>query len=208
MKDNPPIASLIQRRRAGRGPVLILLMLYVVTLGAFSLLYLRLAEAFESRPRFIICTDPGTQIISHEQGFMEAKTLHVAQAELAMQTLFNRGPKGLDNDARAKRLFGKAAYQKLRDISEAQAPEFDAKNLHQKVEIASVELVRLQNRSVKVAVYGQLIRTGHFAGQPFNEALAVKASLLFVHNPSILENGRYPTVATEFEIETEPIPAQ
>ena len=208
MKDESAIDGFLQRKSAGNSLTLIFAMLLLICVGIFAYLHIRTLETFEARPRFIVLPDPTTMVIAQEKSFPEAKALHIAQAELAAQTLFNRGPKGLDSQTRAERLFGKAAHQKIEEIIEAQAPEFDAKNLHQKIEIASVNLVKLQDRSVRATVYGQLIRTGHFDGQPINEASDVKLSLLLVRNPSVLDNGRFPSVVTKFDIETQPISAR
>lgn len=207
MKD-PAIDGFLQRRKAGRGWIIFFTALYFLTLVAFTVLSIRLAHAFEMRPRFVIIDQTGTLVVSQEQDFESAKALHVSQAELAVQTMFGRNPGGLDSEERLKRLFDRPSFEKFRQIVQAQTPEFEAKNLHQKAEIAETKILKLQDRSVRVAVYGQLIRTGYFDGQPFSEALAMKVTLLFTHNPSFIQSGRFPTVVRDFDIHTEPVPAQ
>lgn len=203
--NDPAIDGFVRRQKAGRNQTIFFSALYVLTLVTFSILHIRLARTFEMRPRFVILPDPTTLLVSREKGFMEAKTLHVAQAELAVQTMFNRNPGGLDSEARARRLFDTPSFNKLMETVKAQDPEFEAKGLSQKIEISGVKILKLQERALRVAVYGQLIRTGHFEGSPYSEALAVKVDLVFSHNPSLLENGMYPTIVRSFDIHTEPI---
>ena len=120
----------------------------------------------------------------------------------AMEALFNRAPKGPDNPERLKRLFGKEAYQKATQLLKQQDPEFREKQLHQKVEVGAIQVLKIRDHSVLTGAEGQIIRTGFFRGKPVTEVLDVKAQFKFVLNPDMTKNGRYPTVAIVFDIET------
>lgn len=177
--------------------------LYLVTLTVFAWLHFNMATALEARTRVII-VNKDTVLVSEELDLMDAKELHITQAERTVQALFNRHPGGFDSESELKRLLNVPCYEKARDMLEIQTPEFEAKSLHQKVEIAETGIVRMQGRSIGALVRGQLIRFGQFDGRPLVESLDLEISMTFTHNPSLLEHGRYPTMVTEFEVTTQP----
>jgi len=97
----------------------------------------------------------------------------------------------------AKRAFDKANAQKL-----TEEIEFKAKQLHQKVEIARIDILQTREDFVLTQVSGQLIRNGIFQDKAFSEAAPFKLSLKFIRNPNMVLNGRFLTVVTDFKYET------
>jgi hypothetical protein len=91
------------------------------------------------------------------------------------------------------------------ELFRADAEEFRAKEIHQKVELAEINLVQVKDESVHATFVGQLIRSGIFGGKPIVEVLSVKGRLSFVRNPNMIANGAFPTVVRDFEVETQPI---
>ena len=155
-----------------------------------------------SRERQFVVMDSNTYYLPKSVDFQSAEQVHLAQLTLAMESVFNRNPGGEDNPDRLVRLFDREAHRKAKSLISEEAAEFDAKEIHQKVEIGSAEILETREETVLASASGQLIRTGNFDGTTFTEVLAVTARFRFEHNKDILTNGGFPTVVTHFEIET------
>jgi len=205
--NDAAIDGLMQRRRSGRKGLIFSVVLHLVTMTVFLVAHFRIAAAFEAKLRFATLVDSDTLVVFHEKDFEEAKTLHIWQAKQAVQAMFNRGPKGLDNEELLKRFFNTSCFKEFQGMVKAENPEFEAKQIHQKVEVADIKILKLLDGTVRVAVYGQLIRIGHFSGQVFSEALTLEVTLLQTENPAYIQKGRFPTTVTEFDVKTQPIPS-
>lgn len=182
----------------------LLLTVIVATTGIHAASYWRLAARIGAKPQ-ILLMDASTYYLPKSLDFEEAKELHVSQANLVMESLMNRAAEGLDNPERLKRICEKSAYREAIALIQQDADAFQAKKMHQKVEIRAVQILQAEDDTILVAVDAQLIRVGVFGDAPFQEALAVKARLQFVRNPSVVQNGSFPTLLRSFKIETAPI---
>lgn len=98
-------------------------------------------------------------------------------------------------------MFRKEALEKAQEHRTREAVEFRAKQLHQKPEIAKIDILATRENEVLVAVYGQVIRTGIFQEKVFNEAFNFKLSLRFIRNPNMATNGRFSTAVGDFKYE-------
>ncbi|MCB1095334.1 MAG: hypothetical protein KDN22_07110 [Verrucomicrobiae bacterium] len=195
-----PVDILVNRDRQSR----FWFVLFLVATAVFIWQINRLTEGLNRGMRFVIMSDD-SYYLPKSVDFQSAKEVHAAQVTLAMETLFDRNPKGLDNPQRLKRLFDKASGAKAQSQAGDESAEFVAKSIHQKVETGSIQLLQINEDSVLASAEGQLIRTGIFDGDPFTEALAVEARFTFARNPDMLTNGGFPTVVTAFDISTSPV---
>ena len=178
--------------------------LFLITIIGFTAERWHLGASLMAETKIIVM-DQDTYYLPKALDFVDAKDLHVSQAVLAVESLFGRHPGGLDHPERTKRLFNKSAYEEVIDLIDEERERFEAMEIHQKVEVASVRLVEAKDRSVVMAVEGQLIRSGIFGGRPLIETLLFKAHLTFVRNPNMVANGGYPTVVEAFETQTKPV---
>src|SRR5437773_9661634 len=156
---------------------------------------------FKQRERVVIIDPAHTYYISPLLQFSEAKDLHAQQAELATVTFLERNPKDFDHPELLRQMFLKSALEKAREHRTREAVEFRAKQLHQKPEIARINILATRENEVLVAVSGQVIRTGIFQEKVFNEAFNFKLSLRFIRNPNMAANGRFPTAVGDFKYE-------
>jgi hypothetical protein len=161
----------------------------------------RLIEHFKQRERVVIIDPSQTYYISPLLQFQEAKDLHVQQAELAAVTFLERNPKDFDHADLLRQMFLKPALQKAQDYHTREAVEFRAKQLHQKPEIARIDILATRENEVLATVSGQVIRTGIFQEKAFNEAFNFKLSLRLIRNPNMAANGRFPTAVGDFKYE-------
>jgi hypothetical protein len=161
-----------------------------------------LVKALRIRP-FIVASSPSGYHIPLVEEYQESKRLHVQQAELALQTLLNRGMSGVDSPDRLQAMFTQQGYSEAAEYLSQEGAEFMGKELSQKVEIARVEFLRTRNERIIVRARGQLKRLGKFKGMPFSEVLNFHAELEFVFNRDLLVNKKYPTLVHQLKIQTE-----
>jgi hypothetical protein len=160
-----------------------------------------LVNSFKQRERVVIIDPAGTYYLSPLLQFQEAKELHAQQAELAAMAFLERNPKDFDHPDLLRQMFLKAALGKAQDQRDREAPEFLSKQLHQKVEIARIEILDTRENEVLVHVTGQVIRGGIFQEKAFTEAFPFSLRLKMLRNPNMAANGRFPTAVADFRYE-------
>ena len=160
-----------------------------------------LISQFKQRERVVIIDPAQTYYISPLLQFQEAKDLHVQQATLAATALLERNPKDFDHADLLKQMFLKSGLQKAQDQRTREAVEFRSKQLHQKPEIARVDILATRENEVLATVSGQVIRSGIFQEKVFTEVFNFKLSLRLIRNPNMAVNGRFPTAVADFEYE-------
>ena len=176
----------------------------VITVFVNAAVSWQLAGYSQSRAQIVVM-DESAYYLPKSLDFADAKELHLAQIGLAMESLFDRGPGGIDHPERLKRLCERSAYRDAQELLKKDEAVFSSKSLHQKVEVKSVKLLGNENNSVLAVVEGQLLRTGDFNGSDFSEAMNVKARLLFIRNPAIVANGAFPTILRTIQVEISPV---
>ena len=176
-------------------------LLFLASLVMFGLERWNLVNSLKAKPPFAVI-DQDTVYLPKIRDFEEAKDVHIAQGELVAHSLLNRHPTDWDSPKRLRRLLDRKAFEKAQRHKNGEDQEFDSKSLHQKSEIASVDVLTMKGRMAKVVVRGQLIRIGEFQGQEFSEVLAFELRLTFVHNPAMRGNGGFHTIVQDFTLET------
>ena len=171
----------------------------VTVLAAFD--RYRLIQHFKEREHVVIIDPARTFYVSPLLQFQEAKELHVQQAELAAATFHNRNPRDFDHPELLKQIFLSPAFAKAQDSRSHEAQEFRSKQLHQKTEIAKIDILNTRENEVLANVSGQVIRTGIFQEKTFAEAFGFKLTLRMLRNPNMAANGRFPTAVAEFKYE-------
>jgi hypothetical protein len=156
---------------------------------------------FKQRERVVIIDPAGTYYLSPLLQFSEARDLHIQQAELATMAFLERNPRDFDNADLLKLLFLKSALGKAQNERLQEAVEFRAKQLHQKAEIARIDILATRDNEVLAAVTGQIIRSGIFQDKAFTEAFPFTLRLRLIRNPNMALNGRFPTAVGDFKYE-------
>jgi len=160
-----------------------------------------LVRQFKHRERVVIIDPAQTYYISPLLEFQEAKELHAQQAELATLVFLNRNPRDFDQPQLLAQVFLKVALNKARDLRIRETAEFRAKQLHQKPEIAKIDILATREEEVLVTVTGQVVRNGIFQEKAFLEAFGFKLSLRLIRNPNLAANGRFPMAVSDFKYE-------
>ena len=160
-----------------------------------------IVSQFKQRERVVIIDPANTYYVSPLLQFQEAKELHAQQATLATLALLERNPREFDHPELLKQMFLKPALNKADDFRHRDDSEFLSKQLHQKAEIAKLDILGTRENEVLVNVTGQIIRTGIFQEKAFTEAFPFSLRLKLLRNPNMATNGRYPTAVADFKYE-------
>jgi hypothetical protein len=161
-----------------------------------------LVEQFNHRRDVVVIDSLGTYYVSPLVGIEQAKDLHALQTKLACKALFERNPDGLDNPELFKLLFLKDASKVAEAAIEKTKPEFKAKNLHQKVEIGTPEVLSTRDNAFYTSADVQLIRVGAYQNAPITEVLRYRVKFKFLLNPDLTHNGRFPTAVATFQVQS------
>jgi hypothetical protein len=171
----------------------------VLLISAVNCIFL--VQSFKRSERVIVVDPANTYFVSPILKFEDAKELHAQQSELATIAFLERNPKTFDNEDLLKQMFLKAALAKAQAERHSEDSEFEAKELHQKAEIARIDILNTRENVVLTQVTGQLIRTGIFDGKAFTEAVPFQLTLKLLRNPNMALNGRFPTAVGDFKYE-------
>ncbi len=155
-----------------------------------------------TRQREVVMIDSlGTFYVSPVVDIQHAKDLHAMQTKLACKALFERNPQGLDNPELFKQLFLRDAAQAAQTVFNKTKSEFEAKSLHQKVEVGAPEILSTRDNAFYTSADVQLIRVGSYQGEPITEVLHYRVKFKFLINPDLTRNGRFPTAVAAFQVE-------
>ena len=176
----------------------------IATIAIFTAIVqpLYIVQKFKERERVIIVDPAGTYYVSPLLEFAEATDLHAAQGALAAKSLLNCNPKGFDDPEILERLYLPSAHTKAKKFINSFQTEFEAKQIHQKVEISQLNILETRGDFTLIEVKGQLIRTGVFKEKSFVESLQFRLALKMKRNPDMTQNDRFPTAVNDFKYET------
>lgn len=161
----------------------------------------QLVEQLNRKREVVMIDSLGTYYVSPVVDIQEAKDLHAMQTKLACKALFERNPAGLDNPELFKQLFLREAAQAAQASLNRTKPEFEAKSLHQKVEVGVPEILSTRDNAFYTSADVQLIRVGSYQGAPITEVLRYRVKFKFLVNPDLTRNGRFPTAVAAFQVE-------
>lgn len=161
----------------------------------------QLIEQFTRQRDVVVIDSLGTYYVSPVVDIQHAKDLHAFQTKLACKALFERNPEGIDNPELFKQLFLNEASLAAQAMFNQTRAEFQAKSLHQKVELGTPEVMSSRDDSFYTSVDIQLIRVGSYRNTPLIEVLRYRVKFKFLVNPDLTRNGRFPTAVAAFQVE-------
>lgn len=161
----------------------------------------QLVEKLTQRRDVVMIDSLGTYYVSPVVDIQQATDLHAMQTKLACKALFERNPQGLDNPELFRQLFLRDAAERAQDVFSRTKSEFEAKALHQKVEIGTPEILSTRDNAFYTSADVQLIRVGSYQNAPITEVLRYRVKFKFLPNPDLTRNGRFPTAVAAFQVE-------
>ena len=165
-------------------------------------------QAMKQDEKVVILDGAGTMICSPLIGFEKAGELQAYHVRLACLALLQRNPVGPDLPDLIKRLYLEPARKKAAALYKSQNTEFQAKAIHQKVEVTKIDILDTRKindgagksyEAVAVRAQGNLVRTGTVNQLEFREPMKFTVEFLFIRNPDLLGNGRLPLVVQDFK---------
>jgi len=175
---------------------------FLIAAGAVGYAFVQpyfLIQMLKQQERVIALDSLGTVYVSPLKDFRDAKELHASQITLAVTSLLDRNPNGVDNPDLFKNMYLPAALAAAKKMIEKDKPEFTAKQLHQKCEIENIEILETRDTYLLGKATGKIIRSGVFNDTAFTEAIPFEMSVTLVRNPDIRQNGRFPTAVYAFQ---------
>lgn len=197
-KSKTPLLAIFERQRRQS---LIWFMIAVSSWGWAIWDRQQLVEKLTRKREVVLIDSLGTYYVSPVVDIQQAKDLHAMQTKLACKALFERNPGGLDNPELFKQLFLREAAQTAQTALNKTKAEFEAKSLHQKVEVGPPEILSTRDSAFYTSADVQLIRVGSYQGAPITEVLRYRVKFKFLVNPDLTRNGRFPTAVAAFQVE-------
>ena len=172
---------------------------FVVTCGslASSAVYVQsVIKDVRTLPQFVMAGSADLYYLTPDLQADDVKSIHASQTRLAMETIYNRGPSGLDHQERRFNLFTDEVNATINnEVIAPQVLMFRDTKSQQKVEIEKIDVNLAEGKGEATTVgYGQLIRTGVEGNQTVNKAFSVKVFFSWKSNPNPEEHALYPTI--------------
>lgn len=175
----------------------------------FIMLFIALIEPIpyfvmiNNRQTVAIVDASGQTILAPATSWYDATSVHEFIANLAAKALLNRNPNGFDEPDLLKQVYLKPMYKIIMEQQQKIAEKFKSRDIHQKCEIMKVDMLQKSEDFIMARIKGQLIRSGVYQGQSYNEGFKFILDLKLVRNPRLGYNQRLPYAVSWFSIETQ-----
>ena len=116
----------------------------------------------------------------------------------AAKSFLDRGPQGFDAPDTLNRVFLPEAAEKAKNEFKGLADEFKKKSIHQKLEIARIDLQRIGGGIVMSRVIGQILTQAQIGDQQVDQPQPIALNLKLVRNPFLGRNQRYPFAVVDY----------
>jgi hypothetical protein len=116
----------------------------------------------------------------------------------AAKSFLDRGPQGFDAADTMDRVFLPAASERAKAEFKVVAEEFAKKSIHQKLEIARIDLQRLNDGVILSRVVGQILTQAQVGDERVNQPQPITLNLKLVRNPYLGRNQRYPYAVMDY----------
>lgn len=157
----------------------------------------RMLAAISTKPQYVIMDANGTYYLAPSVEFEKARSLHVAQTRLAMETLYTRDLDQMRFAARAKKLFTRDAIDQIHhDVLDPDANPFKEQKVEQTVEVTEADIFKnkIDPRGAAITyAKARLTRNSKFKGQAKTETFTVECFFFWRINTRMADNGGFPT---------------
>lgn len=178
---------------------------FMVTVGTVvgSAAYVQMRiENLRSLPQYVIVGGSSLFYVDPYHNAEDINTLHADQTRLAMETIYNRGPDGLDHQARLYALFAPDVIETVNHtIVEPEVVLFRDRHAHQKVEIlGGIQVTPSVGAGEATTVAkAQVLRTSVDGGRVVNTIFNVKVFFEWTLNPNLSDRALFPTQCKSVE---------
>lgn len=154
-----------------------------------------MAQALKARPPFVVMDTAGAYYVAPGLNYDSMLPMHQHLTQVAVETMFERGPLGLVHADRVSRIFNRPGKALLDDILKKEAGYFRTQQVEQTVEIQGEPVLRraLATASLTEAT-GLVTRRSVFKGQVQVETYQFKVGFIWRMNPDMRTYRSYPAV--------------
>jgi hypothetical protein len=193
-RANRAANSLASARRTSR----LLWIALIISLCAHCVVPVYIVTAM-ARPEKVALMD-GTQslIITPLIPVEQSREILETISYWAAKSFLDRGPQGFDAADTLDRVFLPTAVQKAKMEFKTMAEEFAKKNIHQKLEIARIDLQRLDDGVILSRVVGQILTQAQVGDEQVSQPQPIALNLKLVRNPYLGRNQRYPYAVMDY----------
>src|SRR5882757_5060917 len=167
-----------------------------VSIVCSALFVQRMLAAINTKPQYVIMDASGVYYLAPSVEFEKAKSLHVAQTRLAMETLYTRDLDQVRFNERMKKLFSKDTINDIeKDLLNPDAKPFREQKVHQTIEVTEADIYKgkIDPRQAITYVKGTITRQITFKGQSKTDILTVEVFFFWRLNTKMADNGAFPT---------------
>jgi hypothetical protein len=180
----------------------LLVILVLVLIATNAIVPIALVSLLYRTQIVLVADEAGNLVIGPGVDFSDANKVHTTSAILATKALLDRNPTGFDMPELVENLYFNKSLRQAQEEVKAALPDLKLKSIHQKAEVAKVEVVSVRQAG-KLQIYyinvsGQVVRSGRVAGTAIREVDNFSLQLECWRNPRLNENGRYPLVVAGY----------
>ncbi|MBV6497924.1 MAG: hypothetical protein CJBNEKGG_00138 [Prosthecobacter sp.] len=169
-----------------------------VTAAACAWYLVIMAEALKARPPFVVMDTAGAYYVSPGLNYNSVKPvenpMHKVLTDLAVRTLFERGPEGLMNDARLEKLCDRDGLAAMRGIINKEDADFRRQQIQQTVSIQARSIEVAMPTALRTVASGIVTRRGTFNGSDIIERFNFEIRFIWKMNPDMRKFPLYPSV--------------
>ncbi|MCB1226027.1 MAG: hypothetical protein KDK99_09485 [Verrucomicrobiales bacterium] len=167
-----------------------------------SAIYVRtIVTHVSTKPVYVIMDANGIYYFAPSTDIDQAVPLHEAQTRLAMQTIYERGPKSLVFGDRVKTLFFDQGVDLVGEEYRRDARKFAEEEIEQSVEITDVKIIIADPSGGSLTeAAGVLTRKSRFEGRSKVERFQVKNRFVWRLNKNMGGNSLPPTVCVNLRL--------
>jgi hypothetical protein len=180
----------------------LLVILVLILIATNAIVPIALVSLLYRTQIVLVADEAGNLVIGPGVDFSDANKVHTTSAILATKALLDRNPTGFDMPELVENLYFNKSLKQAQEEVKAALPDLKLKSVHQKAEVAKVEVVSVRQAG-KLQIYyinvsGQIVRSGRVAGTAIREVDNFRIQLECWRNPRLNENGRYPLVVAGY----------
>lgn len=183
-------------------------MLACVSIVLSGMYVSRVVADLSTKPVYLIMDANGVYYVAPSLEFENATPLHEAQTRLAMETIYNRGPRDIVYVERLRTLFFGPGIEKVNADLRKEAKKFIDEERDQTIEVTDIKILKVDPKGgVKTQATGIITRHSNIKGQPRVETFKVTNVFLWKINKGMGKNGLFPTVCFDMSL-NDPVPEE
>ncbi len=149
------------------------------------------SETLKYRPPFVIMDGAGVFYSAPGVNFADAEPMHVALTELAVASMFDRGPGGLKQGDRLPKLCTREGLAEIEKVIRTEAEFFQRQEIVQTYEIDEIKVLGAVGIAAGTQATGRIFRRGQFGGE-LEEISEFVVQFKWIMNPDVRRTAAFP----------------